>query len=114
MPAGSTTAIKVRTDAGAAGEIDQQAVFHALDEPVCRAILTAVQAEARTARELADECGQSLSTVYRKISLLTDAGLIEEHTRIKTRGKHASQYICAFDEIAVSVTADGVLLRVSR
>lgn len=95
------------------GDVSVAAVFEALDEPVCREILHAVQREALTAQELANDSGRSLSTVYRKISLLTDAGLIEEHTRIQTRGKHASQYRSAFEDICISLTGRGFEVEVA-
>ena len=110
---GSSTIVTGMDDGDATDRVgDHQAVFDALDEQACREILTAVQNEALTAQELADECGRSLSTVYRKISLLTDAELIEEHTRIQTRGKHASQYICAFEDICIHMTPDGMVVTV--
>lgn len=112
MPVSSTIATGSEGGDAAAVEPDHGAVFDALDEQVCREILTAVQSDALTAQELAEECGRSLSTVYRKISLLTDAGLIEEHTRIQTRGKHASQYICAFENVCVNMTPDGLAVTV--
>jgi predicted transcriptional regulator len=112
MPVSSTIATGTDDERGAERVRDQQAVFDALDEPVCREILNAVQREARTAQELATECERSLSTIYRKISLLSDAGLIEEHTRIQTRGKHASQYTCAFENVCIHMGADGLVVTV--
>lgn len=101
--ADSDSPLSTETDA------DTRTVLAALEDGDCRTILEATADEALTAAELATRCEIPSSTVYRKLELLTDAGLLEERIRIQMGGKHASEYCQCFDEIAISVTdADGV------
>ena len=62
-----------------------QAVLDALDDPACRTIIKELD-EPMTANELADETDIPLSTLYRKIDLLTDASLVVETTEIRDDG----------------------------
>jgi len=72
-------------------------------------------AEALTASELSETCGLPLSTTYRKLDLLTATGLLDEHTRVRQSGKHASEYTRSVDDVVVSLgTPGGTELRMSR
>lgn len=84
-----------------------QRLLEALEDPGCRAILEATGEEARSANELSGACDISLSTTYRKLDLLTEAGLLEEGIRIRRSGKHTSEYVRCVDDIHLSVGADG-------
>lgn len=64
--------------------------------------------DPRTAREVADACELPLSTVYRKLGHLADTPLVEERTRIRQGGHHASQYRRTFSEVTVDVREDGL------
>lgn len=90
-------------------EGDVEEVLAALDDADCRAILDATSGEALSASELSEACDLPLSTTYRKLDLLTDAGLLEERTRIRQSGKHANEYSRLVEEVLVSVGADGGL-----
>ncbi|SDX76340.1 winged helix-turn-helix domain-containing protein [Halobellus clavatus] len=66
-----------------------------------------------TACELRDRSGVPLSTVYRETSKLVEAGLLEETVRIDAEnGRHTSVYERAVDSLSVSITDDGVEVRV--
>lgn len=82
---------------------DTRTVLAALEDGDCRTILEATADEALTASELASRCEIPSSTVYRKLELLTDAGLLEERIRIQMGGKHASEYCRRFEEITIPV-----------
>lgn len=82
-------------------------IFAALDDEQCRHILETATDEAVTASEVAEACDVPLSTVYRKLDLLTDAGLLSEGTRMRRSGKHATEYTARIDELTVAVDADG-------
>lgn len=91
-----------------------RAILTALDDTDCRAVLAATAEQTLTASELAEECGLPLSTTYRKLELLTDAGLLDEQTRLRQTGKHVSEYALLIDDLTVSVDADeGIQLEVS-
>lgn len=86
---------------------DLQTVLDALADPDCRCILRAVSPSALTARECSERCDLPLSTTYRKLELLGEAGLVVEELRLRRDGKHASQYRRRFDGVHVEVAEDG-------
>ncbi|MFB6130909.1 MAG: helix-turn-helix domain-containing protein [Salinigranum sp.] len=87
-------------------EDDVEALFDAL---VCRAIIEAIDDAPLTTNELSTACDLPLSTTYRKLDKLTEAGLLEEATRIRRSGKHVSEYSRNFEDLTVSIDADGNL-----
>jgi DNA-binding transcriptional ArsR family regulator len=88
---------------------DPETVLKALNDVDCRAILAAVEDGPATAKELAEACDLPLSTAYRKLELLTEAGLLQEGTRIGTGHRHPSQYERDFAGLRIDVTAEGDL-----
>lgn len=96
-------------------DVDSESVLAALDDPDCRKLLEATTDEALTAQELADRCEVPRSTTYRKVEQLTEAGLLEEGVRLRTDGKHASEYRRSFDDITISLSAsDGFEVGISQ
>jgi len=77
------------------------AVCYALEDPDCHQFVNQLR-EPMTASELSDATGISLSTTYRKLSRLTDAGLVAETIDICAQGHHSSQYRVAFERIEIS------------
>ena len=93
-----------------------ECVLDVLHDADCRAILLETGETALSASEVAETCGLAQSTAYRKLDLLTDAGLVEERTRLRRSGKHASEYVRAVDSVVVSLDAgadDGVRIQLS-
>ncbi|MDR5674670.1 Transcriptional regulator containing HTH domain,ArsR family [Halalkaliarchaeum sp. AArc-CO] len=86
-------------------EADPAEVLSALGDPDCRQLLSACEERPRTAQECADACDLPLSTVYRKLELLGDAGLLEEGRRIRSRNNHPTEFSTTFDTLAVSLRA---------
>lgn len=84
-----------------------QEILDALDDSDCRAILDATSEKALTANEVAETHDLPLSTTYRKLDLLTEAGLVEERTRIRQSGKHASEYTRLVDDVVISLGPRG-------
>lgn len=83
-----------------------EAVFGALEDADCREILAATSDESLTANEVSEQCDLALSTAYRKLELLTDAGLLDEQLRLARSGKHTSEYARSIDDIHVSIEGD--------
>jgi len=90
-----------------AGESSVQSLLDVLDDTDCRAILDGTHEEALTAKEVSEDYDIPLSTTYRKLDLLTEAGLLEERTRIRRGGRHASEYIRQVDDITISLGPPG-------
>lgn len=82
-----------------------QAILDALDDPACRTIIQELE-EPMTASELADETDIPLSTLYRKIDLLTDASLLNELTEIREDGHHTSRYRVAVESVNITLDDD--------
>ena len=91
-----------------------QDVLDALDDPDCRAILDATGDEALTAGELSEQCELALSTAYRKVDDLTDAGLLEERTRISKSGSHTSEYARLVEDVHLTLDDCGLSLSLSK
>lgn len=92
-----------------------QTLLDAVAYPDCRAILDETGEAARSASELSERCDLPLSTTYRKLELLTDADLLEERTRVRRSGKHASEYVRSVERLVVAIGGeDGTELQVSR
>jgi DNA-binding transcriptional ArsR family regulator len=90
-------------------EQEIERLLGALEDAGCRAILEATTGEALSASEVADRCGLALSTTYRKLELLAEAGLVEEGTRIRPTGKHPSEYVRAVAAVTVALDDGGRL-----
>jgi DNA-binding transcriptional ArsR family regulator len=100
---------------GSERSVDREAVFTALNDSDCRALLEATAEEALTASELTERCGIPRSTTYRKLEQLTEAGLLEERIRLSTDGKHASEYRRTFEDMTVSLCdSEGITVGLSE
>jgi len=93
---------------------DLEAVLDALDDPDCRLIVTHLD-EPMTASEISDATDVPLSTVYRKLDVLSEASLLRELTEVRSDGHHTSRYEVDFEEVAVSLDENNDLdVSVSR
>lgn len=88
-------------------ESNLQHIFAVLDDRDCREILQVTSDEKLSATEVADMCEMPLSTTYRKIDMLDQAGFLDEHTRIHRWGKHSSAYSRSVESVFVSLRGDG-------
>ncbi len=102
-----------KTEVTRAGD-EAQKILDALEDNACRRVLEATHGEPMSAREVSENYELPLSTVYRKIDMLSDAGLLEERTRICPEGKHASEFLSVIENVVVSVgTKEGARYSVS-
>jgi DNA-binding transcriptional ArsR family regulator len=114
MSQSSMASVTVRTSEESANNVQTivaesavQQFLDALGDADCRAILDATGKQALTASEVAEAHDFPLSTTYRKLDILTEAGLLEERTRIRQSGKHASEYTRLVDDIVISLGPRG-------
>lgn len=80
-----------------------RALLAALDDARCREIIGATDGESLSATEISDTCEIPLSTTYRKLETLTDAGLLAERTRLNAGGSHPSEFRSVVDEVVLTV-----------
>lgn len=87
---------------------DLERVSSALDDADCREIIS-VLGEPRTASEVAEVADLPLSTTYRKLDRLTEAGLASETVGVRQGGHHRSRYVADFDRVSVRLDDDNEL-----
>ena len=58
----------------------------------CRRILCALD-ESLTAADVASQCELPQTTTYRKLQQLTDAGLVDEWTDVRTEGNNVTRFV---------------------
>jgi DNA-binding transcriptional ArsR family regulator len=95
----------VRDPVGVEDTPDLQAVLDALDDPDCRTIVRQLD-EPMTASEISDATDIPLSTVYRKLDMLSDASLLSELTEVRSDGHHTTRYDLDFEDVTLSLTED--------
>jgi len=93
----------VRSPGDREDEADLESILDALNDDDCRTIVK-VLSEPMTAEEISDATEIPLSTTYRKLDRLTEAGLLEEGVEIRSDGQHVSRYILVFDEVIISLS----------
>lgn len=74
-----------------------------LDDEHARSILAATSAEPLSAAELGDHCDVSVSTIYRRVDRLEDAGLLAERIRPRPDGHHETVYVATLDRFELTV-----------
>jgi DNA-binding transcriptional ArsR family regulator len=81
-------------------------ILEMLGDDDCRKILTAVEATALSASEIAESCDLSSSTTYRKVETLTDLGLLSRTVRIRANGVDVREYTLSTENILVRFQED--------
>ncbi|MFA9416586.1 helix-turn-helix domain-containing protein [Natrinema sp. HArc-T2] len=81
-------------------------VVTALDDTGCREII-AVLETPKTVPEIAAAAELPLSTTYRKLDRLTDAGLASETVGVRQGRHHKSRYVVDFDRITIGLDDEG-------
>jgi DNA-binding transcriptional ArsR family regulator len=82
-----------------------QAVLDALDDPAARTIIAHLE-EPMTATQLNEACDIPESTLYRKLTLLSETSLITERPIIRPDGQHTTRYRVEFEAIQFQLTED--------
>lgn len=88
-------------------------VFDVLGDELARHILVVASERPVSAGELAEACGASRPTVYRRINGLESLDLISAGTRVRSDGNHVKQYETAVRRVAVEIGEGGFDVDVS-
>ncbi|WP_227134658.1 ArsR/SmtB family transcription factor [Halorubellus salinus] len=75
-------------------------------------ILRRIQSTPAPARDLADACDASRTTIYRRLNRLVDAGLVESRMRYDPDGHHRTVFEATLETLTVDITDDGYALTV--
>jgi len=111
---GRTEVVERATETEAANEeTAPEDVLALLNTEYTRPILTAIETEAKAARDIAEECGASRPTVYRRLNALQAAGLVETGMVYDADGHHRTVFEATFESLSVDVTADGCAMTVT-
>ncbi|WP_226042414.1 helix-turn-helix domain-containing protein [Natrinema sp. DC36] len=77
-------------------------VIAALDDDSCREII-AVLEKPMTIPDIAEATDRPLSTTYRKLDALTEAGLVDETVGVRHGGHQRSRYVANLDRISIGL-----------
>ena len=80
-------------------------IVAALDDDGCRRIVSVLE-EPLTVDEIADLADLPLSSTYKKLDRLADAGLVEETVGVQQGRHRKSRYVATFDRIAIGLEDD--------
>jgi predicted transcriptional regulator len=84
-----------------------EVLLQAVNDEDCHAILNAIDQDAKTVKELSEECEIPLSTAYRKVNRLQQADLVEEKVQLGGPGSHANVYEQDFEGAVIFLDEDG-------
>ena len=87
--------------------VSPETVIALLSDEYARAFLGAVRTEAKSARELAEECGTSRSTAYRRLDRLREAGLVAERLACEPGGHHRRTFTATVESVGVELGESG-------
>ncbi|WP_255198725.1 ArsR/SmtB family transcription factor [Halorarius litoreus] len=108
MSSNSCSAVATPSAVGRSTRLDADSVLSAFNDDECRHILAAIASEPLTAAELHERHGLPLSTAYRKLERLADAGLVEGSLRLSRTGHHTTEYASVADDVVVRIEDGGV------
>lgn len=83
-------------------------VIAALDDEACREIITVLE-EPMTVHDIAEATDHPLSTTYRKLDHLTEAGLVEETVGVRHGSHRTARYVANLDRISIGLDDDNEL-----
>lgn len=89
-------------------------ILNMIGDEMARRTIVALSEKPQSAKEVADTCGMSLPTVYRRINLLMDHGLVSEQLVVSDDGNHYKEYAINFDSTVITLDGDEFDVRVYR
>ncbi|SFR42737.1 Helix-turn-helix domain-containing protein [Halogeometricum rufum] len=84
-------------------ETDGDHLLDVLGDGDARDILASVSERPRSAKELGDEHGLSLPTVYRRLDKLAEHGLVASSATVEDDGTHYKRYEATFHRAVVTL-----------
>jgi len=95
------------------GERDPTDLLSLLNAEYTQSILEAIQRESKSARAVAEECGASRPTVYRRLNALEAAGLIDSGMVYDADGHHRTVFETTLETISVELVGGELSVTVS-
>jgi DNA-binding transcriptional ArsR family regulator len=102
-----------RFEPGRRNEVERTALAESdllsvLTDEKCLGVLRTLESDSLTVTELNDELDVPISTLYRKVDCLVEAGLLEEHTRFQVDGNHKNEYARTVSDVSVDVDLEAL------
>jgi len=95
------------------GERDPADLLCLLNAEYTQSILETIQQESKSARTIAEECGASRPTVYRRLNALEDAGLVDSSMAYDADGHHRTVFETTLEAVSVDLLGDGLSVTVA-
>lgn len=95
-------------------EPSAEALLDALGDDEARRILATINPEPLSAKELGEELGLSLPTVYRRLDTLEELDLVTARTLVAENGNHYKVFECNFESTVVVLEGEEFEIDVSR
>lgn len=95
-------------------DADDADVVALLDDEYARATLVLTYREELAADDIAERLDVAPSTVYDRLSRLTDHDLVTEQQQLDLGGHHYKTYRARLDCVVTELTADGFEVRIDR
>lgn len=90
-----------RTDESTNPSADR--VLDALEWRSCRTVLAALEPTPQTVNELSEDCSLPVSSIYRSLHELVDAGLVAESTRFCDGRRPSNAYALRTGEVVIGL-----------
>gem|GEM_PF-2167302 len=81
-------------------------ILNALADADSRRILTVTRTRPLSVADIVDSCNIPTATAYRKVNRLVDAGLLDEHIRIRPYGRNVCKYSLRVESIHATLTGN--------
>ena len=78
-------------------------LFEVLGDETALTIFRRVHETPRSAKDLRETCDASLKTIYRRLELLQEVGLVSAVTQVDGEGNHYSAYATTVEQIEITV-----------
>lgn len=102
----------LRRVVGVAKEWTPDDIFDVLADATVRAILIATNAKNRSVKDLDNELDTSQSSIYRRVDIMADYGLLVEQMKVDKDGHHYSVYMPNFEKIDIRLEGDEMIVTV--
>lgn len=88
-------------------ELSPEKLLDALSDPYSREIIAATSTTPASVDEIIARCSMSAATAYRKVNQLTDAGILEEHVRVRPESTNFREFSLRLRHLQISLDGDG-------
>lgn len=93
---------------------DLVAIASLLEDDYAREILVHTSIDSHSATELAEACGASEPTIYRRIERLTEQDLLEAEQELDPQGHHYKTYAANLEAVTVELEGGEFTVEVTR